>query len=893
MGSFRIARQLTSASLVTESWAGTTVTGRPVVAHQRKAPWSASPDFPARYGPALRGWQGLSVPGVIPLVEAGLAPGTCWVIEEFVEGESLRLAMSVAVQKRSPFSPVESLGIVLQLALGLSALHRLRPAVHHGDVSPSNVMVSTEGEVRLGSVGIAAAHPPDPSLGPARAELLYVAPEEGDGQATAAADVFRLGLTWLELLSGRTVFAGATHSDVKGRLERYPGLTPANFPSLPPDLAVVLASTLARDAAARPDINTLEQSLRTLFDALAPGANPTAPVASAFARLFPGRARVLKDLEGKEPLALTPFPRAAPSTTSVGVDAGSPAIGSINADGATTLARVAPKKVTSDDLADLRATELAEAARAVAAEWTERHAGHDDNPRDFALGSLLIEQQRVSAQHADAALEQARSFGSTLFYALCFAGAVDEEETLPIVADLLKQTCLTGTAMLALPLGAPQAAFLPRNVAEDLRALPLRLESGGLTVAVKDPQRQDVLDDLKRHGKVRAVIPVRASERTIGEGLLRVYEGKTSPPDWATPPPKTTALEVPATPPGPSSSGLPQTGDDFSLLDALGLPPPPPPPASSSPPMLAQAHAAVKPANTQAPVGPPTIIASPRPAGTPLVASSPKARPGGREELAAASHRPAAAPDAVLPPSHPSTVPPVVKPSTTGPSSNPSLEPPRLPVASAPLAQPAGSQLNPHPPGLKPSAQAVAAAARDPSAAPAPSALAPRRAPDGPSALDVASRLFDALLSLTGERGQEAARMLALTSAVARHSGAIGTALDQIRLAAKALVIAAMLEGKRSVEVPSLPAVSACLGAHWREFEPLVQAYLDGDDTPPTDPRAVVISLCFGLANALAAVPAGLDEAQPGLQALKDRFAPSVVAALEAALGPRPASPTP
>lgn len=151
-------------------------------------------------------------------------------------------------------------------------------------------------------------------------------------------------------------------------------------------------------------------------------------------------------------------------------------------------------------------------------------------------------------------------------------------------------------------------------------------------------------------------------------------------------------------------------------------------------------------------------------------------------------------------------------------------------------------------------------------------------------ALDVASRLFDALLSVMGERGLEASAMIALVRSVAKQAGAMGAPLDQVRLSVTSVVIAALLEGKRAFEVPSRPAAAACLGPYWRDFEDFVRPLLDGDETLPSDPRGVVLCLCFEVANLVHAVPAHLAQATAALDSLRKRYPPAALAALEIVL---------
>jgi hypothetical protein len=160
--------------------------------------------------------------------------------------------------------------------------------------------------------------------------------------------------------------------------------------------------------------------------------------------------------------------------------------------------------------------------------------------------------------------------------------------------------------------------------------------------------------------------------------------------------------------------------------------------------------------------------------------------------------------------------------------------------------------------------------------APAPQSL--------PNLLDVLSRLFDALLALVPGRGPEGAQLLGFVRTVAKQGGATGVPLEQVRLCAKAVVIAALLEGKRPWETPSLPAVMGVLGAHWKDFEPLLRPLLDGEETSAVDPRAIVLGLTFAIATHHGAVPTKLAQVKNIIEALRPAYPPAAMAAVEAVL---------
>ncbi len=996
MGTYRLAKQLSPRGLVTDAWAGLSDDGRAVTVLRRKDPWAQGSAFLERFTTWQRGWSALrEAEGVLPLFEVGLADGAVCVVQDFMESEPVRTALAgPAPPGKTPFSIVESLAIVIQAARGLRSLSQLNPPLMHGDVSASTLLLGADGTVRLEAIGVASAHPPDATQGPARSELLCLSPEELEGRAGPTTDVFRLGLVWLELLTGKPAFGANNHAEVKARFEKFPGVTAGHFPSLPPQVAAALAMMLSKAPTARPSMTDLASMLEQigatlgLFDA-------TRPLVDAFPRLFPGRAPTRSQLQGG-------------TVITVGLP------GASLTEGAVKLARITTRRVTADDVAAERAVEAVEAARVAGREWSLKHSRDEDNPKDFALGANLIELQRLTVEQVDAALRHAQSLGATLFDSLLALDTLDEDEVLPIAAGLLKQQYLTGPQMLELALGKPQAAMLPRDAADDWQVFPLKLEAGGLTVAVIDPARLDVLDDLKLRAKARSVTAVRATQRTIEEGFARVYDGKTSAPSWAVkgapqvesfaapvPPPPVPApmsfeLDVADAPPEPSPGRLALSAS--GVLEAISAPSPaawaPPPsnpqpyapqgygPPPSNPQPYAQPGYGPPPSNPQpyapqyapqgpSPYGPPPSNpaqyapqyaqqgygpppsnpqpytqpgygpppSNPQPYAHqgygPPPSNAPYAQPGYGPPPSNAPQY--AQPGYGPPPSNPAqyaqpgygpqaaSAPQYAQPGYGPPPSNPALyaPPPSSPAQYAaqyapPVPGPGDSATQSPglyaPPPSSPAQYAAQASAvpQAPAAAPqapAPSSPAPAPAPFTPpqqapvaaapavpvvapaasaaeltGSLDVALRLFDAALSVMGDRGLEASAMISLVRSVAKQAGATGGPMDQVRLSVTAVVIAALLEGKRAFEVPSRPAAAACLGPHWRDFEDFVRPLLDGDETLPSDPRGVVISLCFEVANTVGAVPRNLADATQTLDALRSRYPLAALAALEIVL---------
>ncbi len=778
MGNYRISKQLASRGLLSDAWAGLADDGRAVTVLRRKDPWARAASFAEQFTPWQRGWQSLrQAEGVVPLVEVGLAEGAVCVVQEFVEGEPLRLALTSGATPpgKLPLSIMETVAVVLQAARGLHALAQL--SLVHGDVSASTLILGADGTARLEALGVAAAHGPDATLGPARSELLALSPEEASGERAPTTDVFRLGLLWLELLTGKPAFGGSSYAEVKARFEQFPGVTPGHFSAFPQPVATLLAMMLAKAPGARPAVTDVVMLLEQVTAAVGV-LDPASTLAHAFARLFPTRALTRPQLDGGAALTVTP-----------------------TGDGTVKLARIITKKVSAEDVAAAKALESKDAARQAAREWSLKHARDDDNPKDFALGATLIELQKLKVEQVEAALHHAQSLGATLFDSLLALDTIDEDEVLPVSAGLLRQAFLTGPQLLELKLGAAQAALLPRDAADDWQVFPIKVEAGALVVATLDPARGDVLDALKQRAKVRAVNGVRATARTIAEGFSRVYDGKTSAPEWA----------------GRSVVAAQAQSPSFELDVPSELPPP------SAPRLSLSASGALEPVVAPS-AGFPSLTFSDGALGAPVAAPS--------------SYAPLAQHAAPSPYAAPASFAQHAAPTPFTPHASPYAAP--APVAS-PVFELSGS-------------------------------------------LDVASRLFDALLSVMGDRGLEASAMIALVRSVAKQGGATGGPLDQVRLSVSAVVIASLLEGKRAFEIPSRPAVAMCLGPHWKDFEEFVRPLLDGDESLPSDPRGVMLSLCFEIANSVGAVPRGIGEAAQAIEALRSRYPLAALAALEIVL---------
>jgi serine/threonine protein kinase len=196
-------------------------------------------------------------PNLIAVYEAGRAAGRPYLVMELVEGDNLE----GFVARYGPLPVAEACEVIRQGALGLQHLHE--HGLVHRDVKPSNLMLTTGGEVRVFDLGL-ARHLLKPDAG-ARITLQgqflgtldYVAPEQcTDPHAVdIRADVYGLGCTLYELLAGQPPFARHGYESAFQKMKAHaeapvPPIQEAR-PDVPERLATALGRMLAKDRAGR------------------------------------------------------------------------------------------------------------------------------------------------------------------------------------------------------------------------------------------------------------------------------------------------------------------------------------------------------------------------------------------------------------------------------------------------------------------------------------------------------------------------------------------------------------------------------------------------------------------------------------------------------------------
>jgi serine/threonine protein kinase len=188
---------------------------------------------------------GLQHGNIVSVLDLARDGEDVFLVMDFVDGPSLRQLLKALGQRSLPLGVATY--IVQSAAQGLEFAHA-RPggAVIHADISPSNLLLTTSGEVRVADFGIARRE--GGGAGIVEGKWAYMAPEQARGEAlTPRSDVFALGVVMYELLTGQHPLGHQVTPDVR-ELDPVRIAPPRTInPKLPAGLDAICMKALAND----------------------------------------------------------------------------------------------------------------------------------------------------------------------------------------------------------------------------------------------------------------------------------------------------------------------------------------------------------------------------------------------------------------------------------------------------------------------------------------------------------------------------------------------------------------------------------------------------------------------------------------------------------------------
>ncbi|SCL38547.1 serine/threonine protein kinase [Micromonospora pallida] len=267
---YRLDERIASGGMG-DVWRGTDqVLGRVVAVKSLLPALLDEPGFAERFRGEARTMATINHPGVVDIYDFGSDQQIAFLIMEYVEGD----ALAATLNRVGRLTPARTMALVAQAADALHAAHG--KGIVHRDVKPGNLLVRPNGTLVLTDFGIARSELVGQltAAGSVLGTASYISPEQASGAvATAASDVYALGVVAYQCLAGRRPFEGDNPLEIAMRHVRE---TPRPLPpDIPPSVRALVDRAMAKDPAARwPSAAALAGAARQVKAALAQQNRP-------------------------------------------------------------------------------------------------------------------------------------------------------------------------------------------------------------------------------------------------------------------------------------------------------------------------------------------------------------------------------------------------------------------------------------------------------------------------------------------------------------------------------------------------------------------------------------------------------------------------------------------
>lgn len=170
-----------------------------------KQEFSENANFVSKFRTEAQAAAGMMHPNIVNVYDVGEEGGTQYIVMELVEGITLKQY----IEKKARLSVKEAVSIAIQVSMGIEAAHKNR--IIHRDIKPQNIMISKDGKVKVTDFGIAKAVTSNTITSNVMGSVHYTSPEQArGGYSDEKSDIYSLGITLFEMLTGRVPFNGET-----------------------------------------------------------------------------------------------------------------------------------------------------------------------------------------------------------------------------------------------------------------------------------------------------------------------------------------------------------------------------------------------------------------------------------------------------------------------------------------------------------------------------------------------------------------------------------------------------------------------------------------------------------------------------------------------------------
>jgi|GEM_PF-1242379 serine/threonine-protein kinase len=209
----------------------------------------------------------------VQVFDLGIADGTYFIVMEFIDGTNLKNVLEYVVSQKMQLPVEQVVYIAIEICKGLAHAHNKRDLegrplhIVHRDISPPNVLMSREGEIKITDFGLAKAQSQVEQTDPGvvKGKFGYLSPEAANGEGVdLRTDVFAVGILLWEMLMGRRLFLGKSDYETLKQVQvaKIPDMQSVRS-DVPHQLVEIIERALAKD------INRRYQDARSLAEALA------------------------------------------------------------------------------------------------------------------------------------------------------------------------------------------------------------------------------------------------------------------------------------------------------------------------------------------------------------------------------------------------------------------------------------------------------------------------------------------------------------------------------------------------------------------------------------------------------------------------------------------------
>ncbi len=181
------------------------ILGREVAVKVLKQEFAEDVTFVTKFRSEAQSAAGLEHANIVNIYDVGSENDMYYIVMEYVEGITLK----TYIEKKGQLNFKEAISIAIQVGRGIEAAHN--KGIIHRDIKPQNIIISTEGKVKVTDFGIARASSSNTIHADTMGSVHYSSPEQArNGYVDARSDIYSLGIVMYEMVTGRVPFDGDT-----------------------------------------------------------------------------------------------------------------------------------------------------------------------------------------------------------------------------------------------------------------------------------------------------------------------------------------------------------------------------------------------------------------------------------------------------------------------------------------------------------------------------------------------------------------------------------------------------------------------------------------------------------------------------------------------------------